>query len=121
MALRGLFSEAAMHISYFHGTKGDYVQVVSHKDQDKKLKALGFVCSVDDLPDGESDPVEKVESQAVEPQQVDVEAAIYGCVDKNEVESLILSTIGVDIDKRGTLDTVKEKAFKALEDFRNES
>jgi hypothetical protein len=110
-----------MHISYFHGTRGDYVQVVSHKDQDQKLKALGFVRSVDDLHGGESDPVEKSESQDDEPQQVDVETAIHECVDKNEVESLILSTIGVDIDKRGTLDTVKEKAFKALEEYRNES
>lgn len=110
-----------MHVSYFHGTKGDYVQVVSHKDQDQKLKALGFVRSVDDLPDGNSPADEQVETQVSGPKQIDVRSAVRGCIDKDEVEALILSTIGVDIDKRGSLDTVKEKAIAAIEAHSSES
>lgn len=104
-----------MHVSYFHGTKGDYVQVVSHKDQDQKLKAIGFVRSFDDLPDGNSAADEQIEAKVSGPQQIDVSAAVRECIDKEEVEALILSTIGVDIDKRGSLDTVKEKALAAIE------
>lgn len=106
-----------MHISYFLGTRDDYVQVVSHKDQDSKLKALGFVCSVQDLHDAEPAIVEVVESEGTE---IDLRAAINDCRDKDEIESLLMSTIGVDLDKRGSLETVKEKAMAALKGHSDE-
>lgn len=39
-----------MHVSMFHGTKDDYVQVTCDKElYQSKLEALGFVSSVDEL------------------------------------------------------------------------
>lgn len=39
-----------MHISMFHGTPNDYVQVTCHQEKyQDKLKALGFVTSVSEL------------------------------------------------------------------------
>lgn len=44
----------------------------------------------------------------------DHEAKIASLNDKDEVESYIKEHFGVDIDKRGSLETVKEKALAVI-------
>lgn len=100
-----------MHKSYFHGSKSDYIQVVSHKDQGQKLKALGFVECVDDLAGGSGVHVEAPQAQ---PSQINLRDAIAECEDKGELESLIMSVKGVDLDKRKSLENMKADALQVL-------
>lgn len=100
-----------MHKSYFHGTKSDYIQVVSHKDQDAKLKALGFVASHDDLANGSG-----VENKPAQSSQINLRDAIDECDDKGELEALMISVKGVNLDKRKSLENMKADALQVLDE-----
>lgn len=100
-----------MHISYFLGTKADYIQVVSHRDQDKELKELGFVRSVDDLPDDTGSSEEPVVHEI---SQSDLRDSINDCQDKSELEDLMLSLGIINLDKRKSLDNMKADALQAI-------
>lgn len=102
-----------MHKSYFHGTASDYIQVVSHKDQHQKLKGLGFVDSVDDLPGGSGN---QVQTEPAQSSQIDIRQAIEECEDKGELESLILSVMDVNLDKRKSLENMKADALQVLDE-----
>lgn len=94
-----------MFLSMFHGAKDDYIQVVVHHEQyEEKMRAMGWVESVDDLG----------EDSAVDPLKIDHHSTVSGFLDKDAVESYIKEHFGVDIDKRGSLETVKEKALAVI-------
>ena len=43
-----------------------------------------------------------------------IESIINAMTDKDSIEAYVLEAKSIDLDKRGSLDTVKEKAIKAL-------
>lgn len=117
-----------MHISYFHGTKGAHVQVTGHERFTACLALLGFVLSVDDLP--EELPVDQL-PEGVNADQApatgadvgedlgniktdDTQSVFDGFTDKDEVVDYMLKTYGVTISKHGNLETVKEKAIEHI-------
>lgn len=102
-----------MHKSYFHGTPSDYIQVVSHRDQDARLKALGFVECVDDLVDNSGGYVEAPQAQS---SQINLRDAIDECDDKGELEALMISVKGVNLDKRKSLENMKADALQVLDE-----
>lgn len=48
--------------------------------------------------------------------QIDLRAAINDSTDKNELEALMKSTKGVDLDKRKSLDNMKADALAVLDE-----
>lgn len=93
-----------MPISMFIGTKEDYVQVVVLQPRyHEKMEAMGWVKDPELLPENKA------------PNQ-DHELAVMAMDTKDDVESFIKEHYGVDIDKRGGLDTVKDKAIGVIND-----
>lgn len=87
-------------ISVFRGTKKDYIKVVAHVDKVVPiLLKEGWVKEPSELPDCE---------------QNDIELLVIEAETKEEIEALLKSRFGVELDKRGSLDTVKEKALAVI-------
>ena len=53
--------------------------------------------------------------------QQDYKAMINALETKDEIETYVIAITGIDIDKRGKLDTVKAKAIKAVEAYHGDS
>lgn len=86
----------------FHGSPDDYVQIVCHQGRyQERLRAMGF-----------RDSPEELAAKASEPESHELH--IIGLADKDAVESYIKQNFGVDIDKRGSLETVKDKALAVV-------
>lgn len=117
-----------MHISYFHGTKSAHVQVTGHERFTACMALLGFVLSVDGLPD--ELPVDQL-PEDVKPDQApatgvdagegsgeiktdNTQAVFDGFTDKDEVVEYMAEKYGVTISKHGNLETVKEKAVEHI-------
>lgn len=91
-----------MHISMFHGSPDDYIQIVCHQERyQERLRAMGF-----------RDSPEELAVKAPEPESHELH--IIGLADKDAVESYIKQNFGADIDKRGSLETVKDKALAVV-------
>lgn len=91
-----------MHISMFHGSPDDYVQIVCHQERyQDRLRAIGF-----------RDTPEELEVKQKQPEGHELH--IIGLADKDAVESYVKENFGVDIDKRGSLETVKDKALAVI-------
>lgn len=115
-----------MHISYFHGKKSAHVQVTGHERFTACMARLGFVLSVDDLPDElpvdqlpedvkpDQAPATETDSDDGNIKTADTQAVFDGFTDKDEVVDYMLTTYGVTISKHGNLETVKEKAFEHI-------
>lgn len=93
-------------ISLFFGKKDDYIQVVVFQERYlERLFGLGWTKLPEDLKDDDA-PAQPTGSAD------DIELKIMGFESKDEVESLIKELFNVDIDKRGSLDHVKDKALQ---------
>lgn len=91
-----------MAISLFHGSPDDYVQVVCLQDRyHERLLAMGWRKTPEELKADEQEPEGH-------------ELHIIGLGDKDAVESYVKEHFGVDIDKRGSLETVKDKALAVI-------
>lgn len=92
-----------MHISMFYGLPDDYIQIVCHQERyQDKLRAMGFRDTPDELTGNDANTPEGHELH------------IMGLTDKDAVESYIKECFGVDLDKRGSLETVKDKALAVI-------
>jgi len=62
--------------------------------------------------------------RVVEPQSDgqldDIESKISASASKDDIELIIKDALGVDLDKRGGIDTVKEKALSLIRDSKPE-
>lgn len=104
-----------MAISMFIGTKTDYVQVVVLQPRyHAMMEAMGWVKHDKDLPD---ELPKEPEAPICEPKSH--ELAIMSLETKDDVESYVKLHFQVDIDKRGSLDTVKEKAMGVVNESRS--
>ena len=66
----------------------------------------------------ESHGYEQVKEDFVRPiDKGDFRLDLQSCKDKTEIENLVIELTGIDIDKRGSIDTVRSKAMKVLEDY----
>lgn len=83
----------------WHGTKAEPVKVVCNCVGWDLLQSAGFVKDMADLPDDK--PVKS-------------ESFVDTATSKDDIESYVKLKTGVDIDKRGSLETVKAKAKAAL-------
>lgn len=95
----------------FYGCQDDYIQVVAKRDDMEKLEALGFVHVLADLPETSVEaPVFPTMEQSED------RSVIMAMSDKDDIEKYVLRVTGVDLDKRGSIETIKEKALKVLAD-----
>lgn len=95
-----------MHVSMFYGTPDDYVQVVCHQERyHDRMIAMGWRKTPEELKPAKKEDVKKPEGH---------ELHIIGLADKDAVESYVKEHFGVDIDKRGSLETVKDKALAVI-------
>lgn len=93
-------------ISLFFGKKDDYIQVMVFQERYlEKLFGMGWAKFPEDLQDDES----TAQSSFIADE---IELKIMGFESKDEVELLIKGLFNTDIDKRGSLDHVKEKALQ---------
>lgn len=107
------------HISYFHGIKDNYVQVTGNEKFSGCLSALGFVLSVDDLPDELAQPEIGAPANGghVEDSEIkdyDTQALFDSFDDKDQIVDFMAEKYGVTISKHGNLGTVKEKALEHI-------
>lgn len=83
----------------FHGSPDNYVQIVCLQDRyHERLFNMGWRKTPEELEVKAPDPEEH----------------IIGLADKDAVESYVKENFGVDIDKRGSLETVKDKALAVI-------
>jgi len=89
-----------MHISMFHGSPEDYIQITCHQERyQDRLRAMGF-----------RDTPEQLGSSETENHELN----IIGLDSKDAVESYVKKHFSVEIDKRGSLETVKDKALAVI-------
>jgi hypothetical protein len=106
-----------MVISMFAGLKNDYVQVVVLQPRyHEKMEAMGWVKDPGLLPEQYDEPAHEESEAGKEESNHDHELAVMAMDTKDDVESFIKEHYGVDIDKRGSLDTVKDKAIGVIND-----
>lgn len=77
------------------GTKENPVKVVCNCDGFEILSKVGFVKDLSEIQDIKVDKIDNL-------------------ANKDEIEAYVKEKTGVDIDKRGSLETVKEKAKAVL-------
>ncbi len=97
-------------ISYFTKINGDLIQVCGQESDSVNMTAIGFSLLAADCVDNKG---------AVDKDLATIQdhiLAIRHMTEKDDIESYVLSVNGTNIDKRGSLDTVKTKAIKALKD-----
>jgi hypothetical protein len=87
----------------WHGTKSEPVKVVCNGEGWAILEKSGFI--LDQL----SLPLKREEKAKDETLNL-----LKSLDSKDDVEALVKEKAGIDIDKRGSLETVKEKAMVAL-------
>ena len=94
-------------ICMFHGPEDDYIQIVACDHDKTKLESLGWRALLVD------------HTRVVE--TIDVTATgghkeyLSGMNSKDAIQAYVLSECGAKIDKRGSIEVVREKALKALE------
>lgn len=93
----------------FKGIKSSFIKATIYSRDLQAFKDLGFVESVELLT--EEAEVENVAGHQKSGENWDL---IKNLLSKDEVELLVKEKTGVDIDKRGSLETVKEKALAVL-------
>ncbi len=94
-------------ISMFHGPADDYIQVVAGEDDKKKLEGLGWrTLLVDNVR-----VVETIEVAAKGGHKEYLERMDS----KDAIQAYVKSECGVKIDKRGSIEVVRNKALEALE------
>ena len=97
-------------ISFFTKVDGELIQVCGQESDSSIMEVLGFSLAAADCVDnkGVNDP----DMATIQDHML----AIDHMTEKDDIESYALSVNGISIDKRGSLDTVKTKAIKALKD-----
>ncbi len=102
-----------MHISMFYGDPDDFIQVVCLQERyQEKLLALGWKKTPEELQAAQEAPAkdEQKESESA----FDAVNAIHLMDSKDDIEAYIKFNYGVDLDKRGSLETIKEKAIEII-------
>lgn len=100
-----------MPISMFYGTKYDYIQVVVLQPRyHERLMSMGWKKTTEELGEG---------LESIEIRLEDFELHVMGMDDKEQVSEFIKSHFGVDLDKRGSLDTIKDKAIGVINESRS--
>lgn len=99
-------------IQVFLSHEGEVLPAVIHEHNLQKFKSLGYKdtfaeASEDLKPKKDDNPdADDEKSQLIE--------AVNSLTDKDQIESFIKQHFSVDIDKRGSLETVKEKAISII-------
>lgn len=99
----------------------NYAQVTCSEHDSEVLENMGFVRSIFDHP---KDP----DLPNVDPEKGDGvvgsfewhQTHVMSFEDKDDLENYIKEVTGIDIDKRGKLETVKKKALGALEEWQKQ-
>lgn len=106
-------------ICMFYGPKTDFIRVMCGSHDRKKLMAMGWKDHPDHLEDEVAEVVEVKPEPVVEiakdaMSDIELTNAVIDADSKDAVENLIKIHRAIDIDKRGKLETVKEKALAVI-------
>lgn len=89
-------------VTVFRGTKSNFIKVIGHVDTAVPvLLSEGWVKTVAELPDEE-------------PKHDDLELKIIESESKEDIEQTIKALFNIDLDKRLSLDNLKEKALAVI-------
>lgn len=87
-------------ISLFRGNKKEFIKIIAHVDKvAPQLLTEGWVKTVDELSDSDS-----------------IRDFIIACQNKDEIERYIGENFKVDLDKRLSLENMKEAAMKVIDE-----